>query len=268
MLPLLIKIGPFELSSFGTSLAVGFVVFTFVIWRLGRDRGFTETQVFDHLMVTTFMSFIGARLVFVATHWSQFAPQLIRILVIWRFPGLSAIGAFLVGLVFFYLFARKVKLPVGEILDIYGKALPVIIFFTSLAIFLDGTIVGQPTSAIWGLPAVGYPGRRHPVGLYGMILAILLGLVQALLTRYFTRKKIQKTGFIGFISLSLFGFIQLLLANTRADLLYWLGVSVENLVAVLTITIPLGPIFVMVNGGKYIAAFKNNLLNYVRKDRK
>lgn len=249
-------------------MAIGYIVFAFVVWRFGRDRGLAETQVFDHLMVTTIMSFIGARLIYVASHWSQFAPQIIRILVIWRFPGLSAIGAFLVGLIFFYLFAKKVKLPVAEILDIYGKAFPVIIFFTSLAVFLDGTIVGRPTSAFWGLPAVGIPDRRHPVGLYGMILAILLGIVQTLISRYLTHKKIQKTGFIGFVSLSLFGFIQLLLANTRADLLYWGGVSVEYLAAVLTITVPLGPLFVLVQGGNYIAAFKNNLLHYVRKDQK
>lgn len=268
MLPTLISIGSFEFSSFGVVLALGFIVFAFVIWREARDKGLAEVQIFDHMLATTMLSFAGARVIYIATHWSLFSPQLLRTLVIWRFPGLSYIGAFLIGLMCFYIFAKSSKLPIAPLFDIYGKALPVVIFFISLAVFLDGTVTGRETSAFWGLPAVGVPGRRHPVGLYGMLLATLMGVVLTLTSRYMNIKKIHKLGFIGWLSLSLFGFLQLLLANTRTDLLYWVGVSVENLVAVLTISIPLGPLYVLVQGGKYMIALKNKLLNFVRKDRK
>src|SRR3989344_1473613 len=120
MYPILFHFGLFEVSAFGVCMAMGFLVASFVIWRTARDAGLEEAKILDQIVVVSLAALIGARIFFVLSHWSAFAGQVLRILAIWRFPGLSYPGALITGTIVFVLSTLQKKLPVKIMVDAYG----------------------------------------------------------------------------------------------------------------------------------------------------
>ncbi len=250
MLPTLIQIGGFQLTSFGVCLGLGFIFTVFVIWRSCRDYGLSDEKIFDSLVVVTAMSLIGARIAFVITHWSLFSPQLLRIFVIWRFPGLSVWGALIFGLISFIMMVKSQKLPFTMMFDSLGRSFPILLFFISLAVHLDGTIVGKPSALPWSVPAPGAAGRRHPIGLYGMLFALFNFVSIWGLERILRRRGTKLPGAVGWVSFFLLGLCLLLLAILRDDLLYFGGVAVELALSVVVVYTALIPSVFLLIGKK------------------
>lgn len=225
-MPLLIKIGPLELSSFGVALMLAFLFGAFQTWKVARDRGLLDEKILDNLIVVGLLSFIGSRFWFVLTHWDIFSPNLLRIVILWKFPGFALWGALLFGIVSFIIYTRHQKLPLAVMFDAYGSALPIISFFISLGVLLDGSILGKETNWIIGILAVGAVGKHQPTAAYAAFLAVILA-VSALFLRSRAHTHAWSKGSIGWFVLSGFGCIQLLLAFTRADLLYFEGIPIE-----------------------------------------
>lgn len=264
MLPTLVQIGGFQLSSFGVFLGLGFIFATFVVWQGCRDRGLTDEKVLDTVVVTTAFTLIGARIGFVLSHWSLFAPQLLRIFVIWRFPGLSVWGAIFLGLLGFTLMTKSHKLPFSVLFDSLGRSFPVLLFFISIAIYLDGTIVGKPSTLPWSVPVAGVLGRRHPIGFYGVILAVLNFFCLWGLEFYLKRKGSKIPGTSGWVAFLLLGLSLLLLAILRTDLLYLGGVAVEVALSVIVIFTSLVPTFYLLAGKRGKDTW-NNLKLYLQE---
>ncbi len=78
---------------------------------------------------------------------------------------------------------------------------------------------------------------------------MLLGSL--LLVKLITTHKLPKST-LGWLTLSTLGVLQLALAFTRADLLYFEGISLELLLATALTVGPLGPLFVQLNGPENI----------------
>lgn len=216
-------------------MGLGFIFAAFVVWRLCRDRGLSDEKVLDTVVATTAFSLIGGRIAFVISHWSLFSPQILRIFVVWRFPGLSVWGAIIFGLLGFVLVTKSHKLPFGVMFDSLGRSLPILLFFISIAIYLDGTIVGKPSTLPWSVPIAGNQGRHHPIGLYGIGLAVVNFICLWLLEHYLKRKGIKLPGASGWMAFLLLGLSLLLLAILRTDLLYLGGVAVEIALSVIVI---------------------------------
>src|SRR3989344_3206288 len=83
---------------------------------------------------------------------------LVASFVIWR-PARDA--GLEEGKIVFVLSTLQKKLPVKIMVDAYGSALGWMMFFASLAVFLDGTVVGRQTRLFSGMMAVGAAGLRH-----------------------------------------------------------------------------------------------------------
>lgn len=243
MSPTLINIGPLVISSFGVALALALLVSTFAVWKSARDKGLDETKIFDNLIVCSVVAFLGSRVAYVAIHWPVFSEQILRAVVIWQFPGLSASGAIVFGLFAFFFYTWRQKLTTSIMLDAYGRALVWAIFFVSLGVFLDGSVTGKETDLIFGMSAVGVPGLRHPVGLYGMISALFAMMILILLSWQLQARDIKKDGVLGWTSLSLLGVIILILAIVRDDLLYFGGVSLEVALGTVLFVVSLVAVF-------------------------
>jgi phosphatidylglycerol:prolipoprotein diacylglycerol transferase len=226
MFPTLISLGSVSLTSFGVVTMVALILGAFVVWWTARDRGVPDEKIFDLILVTGALALIGARLVFVITHWDLFSPNLLRVFLIWKFPGLSAWGAVLATFGVATLFAGRLKLSPALIFDCFGLSFPAVLLFESLAVFLDGSIVGSETTALVGLPVIGFPGLRHPIGLYAVALALVSGVIIYILQLAITKKKLKR-GIVGWTALTSFALTQFILAFFRSDLLYFAGFAVE-----------------------------------------
>ena len=241
-MPILIKIGILEVSSYGVFLALAVLFGSFVVWQTIRNSGFSDEKVFDHLTVSIVVSFIGARIFFAIVHPEVFRLSLLRIFLPWQFPGFTLWGALIgMGLVFLLL-TKTQKIPYVEYFDAYGLAMPLLIMGISLAIHFDGTVIGTETNLPIGLPAVGVTENRHPVGLYSLIFGALVCLLFIYL-RIKLRSRLEK-GTIGWISISCLGFILLLLAFLRSDLIYLYGISIDRVIATIMLIGPWGPLWI------------------------
>src|SRR3989338_4748416 len=89
MWPVLFNIGKIPVSSFGLFLALGFLLATFLVWRLARAWDLNEEKVLDLILLTFFGSLIGARLFFIALNFEYFAIDLSRIILLTNYPGMS-----------------------------------------------------------------------------------------------------------------------------------------------------------------------------------
>src|SRR3989344_1386480 len=264
MMPTLISLGSISVSSFGFFSAVSYLIGAFLIWRVFRDKGIEDENFFDNFLVVSIISLIGARLFFVLTHWSLFAEYPLGVLFIWQNPGFSLWGLLATASLLLIWYCRKQRLEIGVIADAYAQAVPVMMIFWSLAFFLDGSIIGKGTSWPIGIIQTGLAGLRHPVGLYALTLSLVMSLGLFFALRFFGQRKLPR-GVITLTVLSFLGFLQLLLAFFRDDLLYWQGFPVELMIATVVWIAPLPPLYLLINGQKLVIQLKQKLVAMVSR---
>lgn len=175
MLPVLFSIGPILVSSFGFFLALGFLLGTFLIWRLARAWDLDEEKILDLSLLTFFGGLIGARLYFALEHFDLFSTDLIKIALITKYPGLSFWGAFLGGYLTLSFFIKRFKLELESILDIVAVGFLGGLVLGSLGCFLGGCGVGSESNLFIAVNQVGFVGKRFPIQLIeGLIFLIIL----------------------------------------------------------------------------------------------
>ena len=263
MFPTLATIGKLNISSYGVCMLLAFISLAFIIWRRLRNKGIADELIFDNVIVIVIIGFIGARVQFVVTHWSLFSKSFLWIPMIWRYPGFSFWGGFISALISLYVYTKMQKLSLSLVADSYAKAFPLALFFAALGVFLDGTIVGKPTALPWGLPVAAEVEKRHPVGLYAMVISIVVMIITQVLLRKVAKKEPPAT-VLFWVTISVVGFLFLLLAFVRVDILYLDGFSVDHIIATILLVMPWVPLYGLLNG----RAFLGKLLHKVRRSKK
>lgn len=264
MFPTLLSFGPITISAFGVSVALSLVVGAFIVWQIARDRGLADEKILDNVVIVAVAAFMSARLFFGITHWSLFSENVLRLFLIWKFPGLSMWGALIGGMTVFYLYGLKQKLATSVMFDAYSTALVWMHLFLSAGVFLDGSLVGKETKWPIGMYAVGEVGKRQPVALYAMILTALFLISLSFLKKYLQKQAVPK-GTLGWVVLAGIGAIQLILAYFRANLLYWESIPVEGVMATIFLVSPVGPLFVLVDGKHKLLALKESMQKRFKK---
>ena len=224
MLPVLLTIGSWPISSFGLFLTIALFAASFVIWRLCRIYDINEEQAIDLILLTFFGGLIVARLYFVFTHSTFFinsaaqtelswVDKSIRVLLINRFPGLSFWGGFLGGGVTLLALSRRFRLSPWVITDFAFVGFFIGLAISSFGCFLGSCQPGQVSTLPIAVSMVGLVGKRFPLQVVES-LVFLIGFW--LLWRNIV--KFHFTGKITALGLILFGLIKLGLEFFRGDL--------------------------------------------------
>jgi phosphatidylglycerol---prolipoprotein diacylglyceryl transferase len=162
-----IPLGPFALPTQPLVLLLTATAVLFLLERtavlLQFDRERTSTMGTISLLTMV----VGARLVYVFLHWSNYAtaPQTI----IWPLTsGYSWWGGLLAALAAIFFYSRAQQWPLTAVADLLTPSVLLLLAGQSLADFLGGAGYG----IVW--QATGW---RHPVQLYELLLvAVTLGL--------------------------------------------------------------------------------------------
>ncbi len=195
MLPVLIRIGNFQLYSYGVMLFISFVLGIMIVERRAKRFGVEPKRITDLALWVLLAVVLGSRLFYVAFHWDEFRNDLVGIIRFWgNPPGLSGLmfyggflGAFIAGLVFVWLN----RLPLLKMLDAVAPALVLGEGFTRIGCFLNGCCFGKPTTCPLGMvfPAGSAAGAQfpnqaiHPTQLYSSLAGFVLFGVALLLER-------------------------------------------------------------------------------------
>ncbi len=139
--PLIFAISRLNVYTFGLSLALGFFVISFMVWKQARRRGLVEEKYLDAIITTGFFALLAARIGYVLTHLEQFRLDPARALLFIKYPGLSMEAGVAGGIAVAIIFSALAKLSVLETLDIFALA-----FATGAVIGYAGCYLGQCSS--------------------------------------------------------------------------------------------------------------------------
>jgi phosphatidylglycerol:prolipoprotein diacylglycerol transferase len=192
MYPTLIKIGSFHIYSYGLFLFLSFLIGTKLVEVRAKKFGVKSDSITNLALLTLIMVVIGARLLYVIFHWSEFSNDLVGIIAFWRggLGGLMFFGGFILALVVGILYVRHEKMPVYKILDSIAPALVLGEGLTRIGCFLNGCCFGKPTGSFLGMvfphhSAAGYTFSEaiHPTQLYSSLAGFVLFAIALILER-------------------------------------------------------------------------------------
>lgn len=204
MHPILFKIGGITVYSFGTLLALAFIVGLYFARVEMKRRGFNPDMAYDLILGVAIGSLIGARLFYVIGHWSDYYSKNIwEIFRVWN-GGLIFYGGLLGGAIGLVLMARTRGLNVYRLGDAVAAPLAIGIAIGRIGCFLNGCCYGIPANPPWGFNFFAN-GSYLPTQLIEMAWAIVMfGIIF-----FWLEKKVEfKTDgslFIIFLALYSFG---------------------------------------------------------------
>jgi len=220
MFPIILKLGPLNIYSYGLMLFISFVVGIKIVEHRAKKFGVDPKKITDLALVVLIAVVVGSRLLYVIFHWGEFKDDLIGIIAFWR-GGLAGlmfygglVGAILAGI----LYAKSQKMPLLKMLDAVAPAIVLGEFFTRIGCFLNGCCFGKPTDSACGIvfpqnsPA-GYifPNTKiHPTQLYSS----LAGLSLFFFALWLEKRKL-KEGLLFFIVMALYSFYRLMIDFVR-----------------------------------------------------
>jgi phosphatidylglycerol:prolipoprotein diacylglycerol transferase len=193
MYPIILRIANFQIYSYGVMLFISFLIGTKLVEVRARKFGVDPSKITDLALLTLIAVIIGARLLYVIFHWSEFSNDLIGIIAFWRggLGGLMFFGGLLFALVAGIIFVRKQKLPMLQMLDAIAPAIVLGEGLTRIGCFLNGCCFGKPTGSLLGVifprdSAAGctFDVPLHPTQLYSSLAGFILFITALILEKY------------------------------------------------------------------------------------
>lgn len=211
MKPTLLTIGQIPISSFGLFLILALVSAAFVIWRLAKVYDYDQEKVIDLLLYTFVGGLIGARVYFILSHLDQF-DNLLTMLLINRYPGLSFWGGLMGGVVTLRILTKYFKVNFWQAGDFAAVGLMIALAIGSFGCLLGSCMPGMVSSLPVAVPQVGLIGNRFPLQVVeGIIFLSLFWRLSKLMVKFHPHGVIAAQGLL------MLGLVKLLLEPWRGD---------------------------------------------------
>jgi len=142
MHPILIRIGPLTIHTYGFLFALGVLLAILLCFRLARREG-VDTKIFiDFVFYALLLSLLGAKLVLLVTNLNYYLayPEELKYLLT---SGGTFYGGLIFGALFGIWFIRRHRLSYRQLGDIIGPGLALGHFFGRLGCFTAGCCFGR-----------------------------------------------------------------------------------------------------------------------------
>lgn len=190
MFPVLIKIGPLTIHTYGFIIAIGFLVALMFAAREAKRQNIPKEGIVDIGFYALFAGLVGSRLFFVLTNWQRYSEHPIDIVKIWE-GGLVFYGGMLFAIPAVIWYARKKGLSLWQAADIWAPSIAIGHAIGRLGCFSAGCCYGTPAEGVpWAvtftdpesLAIIGVP--LHPTQLYESAAEMLNFLVLMTMRRH------------------------------------------------------------------------------------
>lgn len=185
MFPIICKIGPITIYSYGLMLAVAVIVCSALLSRDAKSFGLKSDQIFDVVFWSVIGGLVGARLFYIFLNWHFFKEYPLEMIMVQK-GGLAWQGALILGTLSGLLYVYLKKLPLLLVLDLCAPYIALGHSIGRIGCFLNGCCYGRPVS--WGIYFPLHEARLHPTQLYDSAGLLLIFLV---LKKYQGRVKWQ-----------------------------------------------------------------------------
>ncbi|MFH2041593.1 MAG: prolipoprotein diacylglyceryl transferase [Acidobacteriota bacterium] len=182
MFPILFKIGPLTVHTYGFLLALGVGLGIWFMFRQAKNRGMNAPRILDMAFYTIIIALLGAKLVLFVGNISYYTEYPGELLSLARSGGVFQ-GGLAFGILFAIFYMRRHKIPLWKTADIVGPAIALGHGFGRIGCFSAGCCWGTECELPWGVSftsdyahnITGIPLHvtRHPVQLYEAVLNYL-----------------------------------------------------------------------------------------------
>jgi phosphatidylglycerol:prolipoprotein diacylglycerol transferase len=236
--PILFRLGPLDIHTYGVLVAAGFLVGIAVAAHRAKDEGLRREQTTDLGVWLIVTGMLGGKLFHVIFFWDEFITG-------WRAEGIRSLregfvfyGGFILASLAAVAYTRINRLPFWKFADVFAPALALGHAIGRLGCFFNGCCFGKACTLPWGVRfpaphfAHGYP--VHPTQLYEAAgnLAIFIGL-----TAFYRHKRFD--GQIWWLYVLSYGVLRFVVEFFRGDYdIYYLGVfTIAHFIAALMIIV-------------------------------
>jgi phosphatidylglycerol:prolipoprotein diacylglycerol transferase len=252
MLPVLFRLGPLTIRTYGVAVALAFLFGILLVRRGAKQRGINPDSAYDIVLAAMLGGIIGARIVYVMKNWSEFAQNPLEIFATWQ-GGLVFYGGLIGGtLAVLLAIVRIRRLPMGKVADIVAPALALGSAIGRLGCFCNGCCYGKQTGVPWAITftdsasaasPLGTP--LHPTQLYEfsyniLILAVLL----------WAEKRFKSDGLLFWLFITLYGLFRFIVEFFRTNPVAFAGMSASQIFSALMFVVGISVIVFRYSGRK------------------
>ena len=182
MHPILFKLGPITVYTYGVMLALGFVVAVLLAARRAKEKQISPQKIIDLGLVVIISGIIGARIVHVLSNLGHYRAYPWEIVMLQR-GGLAIHGALFLAIPSGIIFIRRQKLPLAQTLDLAVPFVALGQAIGRIGCFFNGCCYGVATDSILAMRFPQLPQSVHPVQLYSSLALLLIYMVLRVLEK-------------------------------------------------------------------------------------
>jgi phosphatidylglycerol:prolipoprotein diacylglycerol transferase len=182
MFPILVKIGPLTIHTYGFTMAVGVAFGLWFIYAQAKKAGLDANLIMDAAFYTIIVSLIGAKLILFLSNISYYVAYPKELFALARSGGVFQ-GGLTFGIIYALWYFRRKKIPTWPTADLVAPALALGHGFGRIGCFSAGCCYGSECALPWAavfkneyaadLTGVHLNTPLHPVQLYEAILNFL-----------------------------------------------------------------------------------------------
>ena len=174
MHPVLLKIGPVTVYSYGIMIALAVIICAWLLNRDAKIYKISSEVIYDLMFWTVAWGILGARILYISLTWDYFQHNPLEMIMI-QHGGLAWQGGFAGGALAGVWFVRSKKLSLRFFLDLVAPYIALGQAIGRIGCFFNGCCYGKPVA--WGIFFPVHEARLHPTQLYecaGLFLAFFI----------------------------------------------------------------------------------------------
>lgn len=150
MHPILVKIGPLTIHTYGLMMALGVGLGFWFVYIQAKKQGLKAAKILDMAFYTIIISLLGAKLVLLVDDFSYYVQNPSEFFSLARSGGVFQGGLFF-GLIFALWYLHKHKIPTWKTADIVAPAIALGHGIGRIGCFNAGCCYGRSCSLPWGV---------------------------------------------------------------------------------------------------------------------
>ncbi len=192
MHPILFKIGPIIIYSYGVMVSLAFAVCAFLIWYNAPLVGIPGRKVLDLVIVILISGIVGARCLHVISNFDYYKIYPLDIIMLFK-GGLAFHGGLIFSFIGGIVFLRINSIPICPAADLVAPYVALGQAIGRIGCFLNGCCFGKPCAiSYFGVIFPDETVYKHPTQIYAFMTLLLIYMV----LRFMLQKNILKNNLI------------------------------------------------------------------------
>jgi phosphatidylglycerol:prolipoprotein diacylglycerol transferase len=226
MYPIICKLGPLTIHSYGLMLVLAFSIATLLLIRQARNQGLNPELIFNLCFIILFGGIIGARILYIMLNLEFYLNKPVEIIMLTH-GGLAWFGGLILGSLSGLVYLRHKGLEIYKTFDLIIPYVALAHAIGRVGCFLNGCCFGKETLH-FGLYFPVHDAILIPTQLYSSLA--LLGIYIVLRIK---QARVHQKGEVFYLYFFLYSLWRFFIEFSRGDSeIFILGLSVFQIISI------------------------------------